>query len=133
MFDHFSLVRRISQVGTILMTRMLGVQVGADTYGNRYFSLRRKHASELETRWVLYAREPEATKVPPEWFAWLHNMCDELLPTATENRYVWQKPHQPNLSGTEAALLPTGHPLHHIGKECCVSTGDSYQSWKPPT
>jgi len=69
--------------------------------------------------------------VPPAWFGWLHQMCDQPLPSAPENSYVWQKPHQPNLSGSEVAPLPAGHPLNQIAKGC-VAVEEVYQSWNPP-
>lgn len=132
MYDSLSFVRRLSQAGTVLMTCLCGVFVGEDEYGHRYFRSRRKKASGGESRWVLYKGEPEASLVPPSWFGWLHHMCDHPLPSGPENRYVWQKPHQPNLSGTEAAPLPTGHPFMQMNDTCRIQAHDPKRSWTPP-
>ena len=131
MFDDISFVRRVSQLGTILMTRLFGVQVGQDAYGNRYFRSRREKDSGRESRWVLYKHEPEPSLVPPAWYGWLHHMCDEPLPNGGENLYVWQKPHQPNLSGTDAAPLPACHPSA-FSINGSRAGSNKYQSWAPP-
>jgi len=130
MYDHLSLVRRVSQAGTLLLTRLCGLRMGTDDYGNVYYRARRKAANGLERRWVLYAGEPEATMVPPAWYGWLHHLCDQPLPSDPESRYVWQKSHQPNLSGTEVAPLPTAHPLNQIATGGGV-VKEVYQSWNP--
>ena len=131
MFDSLSFVRRFSQIGTLLKTRIYGDPVGVDGWGNRYFRSRYKKDSRQEERWVLYNGEPEPSLVPPEWYGWLHHTCDQPLPNAPENRYVWQKPHLPNLSGTGAAPLPAGHPLASFDAESHVRAKGSYQSWTP--
>lgn len=139
MRESFSFVRRLSQIGTLLKTKFLGVSIGEDSFGNRYFQARRTSKGKKPARWVLYAGEPEPTKVPPEWFAWLHYICDtplpvvcdQPLPNVATNRYVWQKPHHPNLTGSEAALLPSGYGLNHLIKERRQKTAPSYRPWKP--
>lgn len=132
MYENFSFVRRLSQIGTRLTIRFCGAFVGEDTFGNRYFRSRRPKASGVESRWVLYKAEPEPSLVPPEWFGWLHHTCDQPLPSGPENGYVWQKPHQPNLSGTEAAPLPAGHPSAHADSVFRTQDQSRYQSWTPP-
>lgn len=109
------------------MTRLWGVQVGSDSHGHRYFRSRLKDSTGRESRWVLYAEEPEATTVPPEWFAWLHHMTDDVL----TSRHAWQKPHEPNLTGTLAHHLPSGHDLCRLaGQKRAAATGD-YLAWGP--
>ena len=67
-------------IGTLLFTWWKGERVGTDEFGNRYY--REKPGRQLrpgggrdsrERRWVLYKGEAEASKVPPEWHAWLHH------------------------------------------------------------
>lgn len=132
MYENFSFVRRLLQLGTILTTRLFGEFVGEDEFGNRYFRSRTKNASGGESRWVLYGGEPEASLVPPTWFGWLHHTCDQPLPNGPENRYGWQRPHQPNLSGTEAAPLPAGHPFAQLDAACRARVQGQPQSWTPP-
>jgi NADH:ubiquinone oxidoreductase subunit len=44
-------------------------------------------------------------------------------------RRPWQKPHQPNLTGTTEAFRPAGHLLE--GGQRAKGTGD-YEAWHPP-
>lgn len=134
LFGEISFIREFSQIGTWLYTRLCGINFGADALGNRYYKSKRKNKSGFERRWVIYAGDPEASLVPPEWFAWLHHQCDDLLPTEGKSSYVWLKPHVPNLTGTEVAYLPDGHVLHSLGQSSRESTSrrSSTQSWKPP-
>ena len=48
--------------------------------------------------------------MPPEWHAWLHHTVDEV-PRADRPRYPWEKPHQPNMTGTPYAYHPPGSVL----------------------
>jgi len=133
--ESFSLIRRISQIGTLLNTKFFGVFVGQDSFGNRYYESRDKK----QKRWVLYANEPEASKIPPEWFAWLHRICDTPLPIICDkplpnvpyNRYVWQKPHHPNLTGSEAAILASGYGLNNMIEEKRQKRSLYYKIWRP--
>lgn len=124
--EKMSFVRRVSQIGTLLQTFLCGKEVGRDAYGNRYYCERGKPQAKdghraLQRRWVIYAGEPEPTKVPPEWFGWLHYTMDAPLPE-TPGR----KPHTPNLTGTPDAWMPAS--LKGVGRT--KAPGD-YQAWKP--
>src|SRR3954447_11087832 len=121
-------------LGTWLLTWLRGQRVGADEYGNRYYRLRKDKPQPLgggrysrEKRWVIYNGEPEGSKVPPEWHAWLHHTVDEL-PRADRTRYPWEKPHQPNMTGTSRAYRPPGSVLR--GGRRSRATGD-YEPWTP--
>ncbi|HUY68649.1 MAG TPA: NADH:ubiquinone oxidoreductase subunit NDUFA12 [Alphaproteobacteria bacterium] len=124
----FSLIRRLSQFGTLMQTRLCGVEVGRDEFANRYYRARRTPEGRREKRWVLYAGEPEASKVPPAWHIWLHHTADAPLPESSEHMQPWQKSHQPNLTGTNEAYLPPGHTLE--GGHRAKATGD-YEAWRP--
>lgn len=128
MRDNFSFIRRLSQFGTWLHTTMAGVLVGQDQDGNKYYHARKTPAGVRQQRWVIYAGEPEASKVPPEWHIWLHHLSDAPLPESSAFHKPWQLPHQQNLTGTDAATLPPGHVLE--GGHRRKATGD-YQAWKP--
>ncbi|HYU11033.1 MAG TPA: NADH-ubiquinone oxidoreductase subunit NDUFA12 family protein, partial [Stellaceae bacterium] len=65
-------------LGTRWLTWLRGELVGTDPYGNRYYRLKGDKPQRLgggrfsrERRWVIYNGEPEGSKVPPEWHAWL--------------------------------------------------------------
>ena len=113
--------------GTWLYTKMHGDNVGEDDHGNVYYrSKTRKRWGNREQRWVVYKGEPEASKVPPEWHAWLHHTTDNPIEAAADK--TWVKPHVPNLTGTEAAYYPLGHDFR--GGHRAPATGD-YQAWSP--
>jgi NADH:ubiquinone oxidoreductase subunit len=128
MVERLSRIRRLSQLGTRLDAWLNGIAVGRDSVGNRYYRARRKQQGQCERRWVIYAGEPEASVVPPEWHFWLHHLADSPLPVQSRFHQPWQKPHQPDLTGTVAAWLPAWHTLRggsgHQGKE-------EYQAWRP--
>ncbi len=113
--------------GTWFFTLLHGEAVGTDEFGNRYFIDRRTKGKKRERRWVLYKGQPEASKVPPDWHAWLHwNAVNP--PAQGAPRKAWQKPHEPNLTGTEHAYRPPGHIL--AGGTRARATGD-YEPWTP--
>lgn len=126
--ENFSFIRRLSQIGTLLQTRFYGVEVGSDSFGNRYFRDRKTPSGVRERRWVLYKGEPEASKVPPEWHIWLHYGADAPLATNSPYHKPWQKAYQPNMTGTDQAYLPPGHAL--AGGARAKATGD-YEAWSP--
>ncbi|HEY1507171.1 MAG TPA: NADH:ubiquinone oxidoreductase subunit NDUFA12 [Stellaceae bacterium] len=122
-------------VGTRIMTWLRGELVGTDVSGNRYY--RDKSARKLERgggrfsrekRWVLYNGEAEGSRVPPEWHAWLHHTVNEIPADGGKLKYLWQKPHQPNLTGTPDAYRPPGSVVR--GGHRAPTTGD-YEAWKP--
>lgn len=118
-------------IGTRLHTWLHGRLVGTDEMGNRYFEDKRAAEKQAQPgaqprRWVLYVGEPEATKVPPEWHAWLHYTTNEPIPLAA--RKSWQKPHQMNQTGTANSYRPPGHDYR--GGHRSPATGD-YESWTP--
>ena len=98
--------------------------VGADEFGNRYY---RKIKKSGERRLVIYAGTAEASKVPPQWYGWLHHMSSEL-PSEKRNLFFWQKPHRPNFTGTELAYRPNGHLLAGGKRQ---HSGSDYQAWSP--
>src|SRR5262245_10241994 len=59
-------------LGTRLFTWLHGTYVGSDSFGNRYYRGRPIGRRKRERRWVIYAGEVEASRVPPEWHGWLH-------------------------------------------------------------
>ncbi|HEX2842651.1 NADH:ubiquinone oxidoreductase subunit NDUFA12 [Hyphomicrobium sp.] len=118
--------------GTRLTIARQGRFVGSDSFGNRYYEQIKGVGPEgplgRQRRWVTYTKLADPSKVPPEWHGWLHYTVDT---PPTEERYVakpWQKPHQPNMTGTPEAYRPQGSILGmgHRPK----ATGD-YKPWRP--
>jgi len=114
-------------LGTRLFTWLHGELVGTDSFGNRYYRDKRTAGQGRERRWVLYKGEPEASKVPPEWHAWLHRTIDQP-PTGPRQPIPWEKPHTPNRTGTAEAYRPSGSLLE-AGRRP-HATGD-YEAWRP--
>lgn len=109
------------------LTWFKGDFVGQDSFGNKYY--REKGPESLkERRWVVYKGVSEASKVPAEWFGWLHHMT--LNPPAIEavKRWPWEKNHLPNLTGTAYAWASLRRGVFRDARN--QSTGD-YEAWKP--
>jgi len=130
MRNPFSLVRRLSQISTILFVRLFGTQVGSDGHGQRYFRLRHADWAGRESRMVLYAGEPEASKIPPLWRAWLCHENNQGLPEGGRDGYVM--PPVPNLTGTDASFLPQGHVIHRLSCGSRIFCEDRAGTWSPP-
>jgi NADH:ubiquinone oxidoreductase subunit len=114
-------------IGTRIFTWLNGRVVGQDAQGNVYYDEKRPRKGLRARRWVIYAgSEVEASRVPPEWHAWLHYTTD--APLSDQGRRPWQKPHLPNLTGTPASYRPAGHDYQ--GGQRAAATGD-YEAWTP--
>ena len=117
-------------IGTLFTINRLGVKVGEDEFGNRYFEGKggKGEYDGRKRRWVIYNGYADASKVPAEWFGWLHHTYAD--PPSGEPRPLraWEKPHVPNMSGTPYAYRPRGSITR--GGERASATGD-YQAWTP--
>ena len=102
--------------GTRLKTIFLGKLVGTDALGNKYYQ------SKKGKRWVIYADTIDASKIPVEWYSWIHFMPNKIENIHKLEKHDWQKPHQPNLTGTESAYYPN--------KNNKDATEKKYKSWK---
>ena len=102
-------------LGTRLKTIFFGKFVGKDSFGNRYYE------SKNGKRWVIYNDEIDASKIPVEWFSWMHYTKNKIEKDHDLKKYDWQKPHRPNLTGTDKAYFPN--------KNKNVSE-KKYKSWK---
>lgn len=89
--------------GTQLYTWRRGEKVGEDAAGNVYY-----RNGDDSKRWVVYNGEIEGSRISPEWHGWLHRTWDEAPTEKPMAHKPWEKPHLPNLSGTEAAYAPAG-------------------------
>ena len=115
-------------IGTMIYTWLRGDHVGVDEFDNRYYHSTKDKRYGREKRWVLYRGRAEATKVPPEWHAWLHHTSEEPLTEQSTRAPEWQKEHVANLTGTAQAYRPAGHA--YKGSQRAQATGD-YQAWRP--
>ena len=102
-------------VGTRIQTFFYGKYVGKDKMGNKYYQ------SNSGKRWVIYNGEVEASKIPDEWYSWMHHMNNKIEKSKNIIKYHWQKTSQPNKTGTDQAYHPNKEN-NEIKKK--------YTSWK---
>jgi NADH:ubiquinone oxidoreductase subunit len=117
--------------GTQLWTRLYGEFVGEDEYGNRYYRTRDGKIDptlHFERRWVIYKGYAEASTIPPSWHGWIHHTVDEPPTQVNYQPREWEKPYQPNLTGTPRAYRPPGSMLGQNRR--AAATGD-YRPWVP--
>jgi NADH:ubiquinone oxidoreductase subunit len=112
-------------LGTRILTRRHGTEVGRDGEGNIYY---RRGSGATERRWVIYNGIPEATRIPPDWHLWMHKTVALPPSEAPLTPRVWERPWTPNATGTAAAYMPPG-ALEAGGKRA-RATGD-YRAWSP--
>ena len=53
-------------LGTRIYTLFFGKFKGKDYSGNRYYQ------NKSGKRWIIYNGEVDATKIPNEWYSWIH-------------------------------------------------------------
>ena len=99
--------------GTFLKTLFTGTLVGSDEFGNKYYK------NKKDERWVVYKSTIEASKITSDWFLWMHHTVDEK--PQTNNKFLWQKIHQENQTGTTKAYKPS---------EISKKKSKKYETWK---
>lgn len=110
-------------IGTRIHTARAGALVGTDEQGNAYYQ-----SAGGDRRWVIYNGEAEASRVSPDWHGWLHHTFDAPPSEQPLPRQSWEKPHQPNMTGSDGAYRPAGSLASSA--ERAPATGD-YQAWSP--
>jgi len=104
--------------GTFLYTLFYGKLVGIDEFGNKYYS------NSSGKKWVIYNNTVESSKIPPEWHLWIHsNKINK--PSKNLNKFIWQKKHEENLTGTKKAYKPEGSLSTESKKNM-----KKYETWK---
>ena len=72
-------------LGTRLHTFFKGKFVGKDENGNKYYE------SKNGRRWVIYNGEVDSTKIPNEWFSWIHFTKNKIEKVRDHKKFSWQK------------------------------------------
>ena len=88
-------------LGTYLKTLIFGIYVGKDELGNKYYK------NPQNERWVIYSGEIEATKITSDWYLWIHHTIDKIPGNKDKKKYLWQKDHTENKTGTKESYKPT--------------------------
>ncbi|MDB2407350.1 NADH:ubiquinone oxidoreductase subunit NDUFA12 [Jannaschia sp.] len=110
-----------ASIGTQLFTNRYGTEVGTDAEGNTFY-----RNTDDTRRWVIYAGDNDATRVGPDWYGWLHHTYKQTPTDAPIAHKTWEKPHQPNRTGSDAAFLRQGS----IRRADSKPTAD-YEAWTP--
>ena len=105
-------------LGTFIYTLFFGKFVDSDRFSNKYYE------SSSGKRWVIYKGEIESSKIPPEWHAWIHSSVLKK-PSQNSKKFIWQKEHEENLTGTDKAYIPDGSLKFNQKKII-----KKYESWK---
>lgn len=108
-------------LGTQMFTLARGVRVGEDAEGNRFYRTR-----DGKRRWVIYNGETEASRISPEWRGWLHFTSSETPAERPRERKTWEKPHEPNQTGTPDAYAPPGSL-----RKVAPARKKDYEAWTP--
>ncbi|QMU58165.1 MAG: NADH:ubiquinone oxidoreductase subunit NDUFA12 [Boseongicola sp.] len=108
-------------LGTQFYTWRHGQKVGEDEQGNVFYQNK-----DGKRRWVIFNGEAEASRVDPDWHGWLHHTWNEPPNEAPLKKKTWEKPHQENLTGTDAAYAPAGS----IRRADPIVRRD-YEAWQP--
>ena len=103
-------------LGTFLKTTFSGKLVGKDSSGNRYYT------NKKDERWIVYANNIESTKINSDWFLWMHHTVKEAPSKDIKKKYLWQKDHSENLTGTSNSYKPS-----KISKKQNLK---KYETWK---
>ena len=115
LFKKFFILWNQETLGTKLKTIFFGILVGTDSLGNKYYQ------SKKGKRWIIYKDEIDASKIPNEWYSWMHFTNNRIENIHELDKYNWQKPHQSNQTGTKNAYHPNRND-NQIKKK--------YTSWK---
>lgn len=110
-----------STLNTQFYTWRRGTKVGEDYQGNAYFTSR-----DGKRRWVMFSGEVEASRVSPDWHGWLHHTYDDLPTDKPLVHKAWEKPHQPNLTGSAMAYAPAGSL-----RRAEPADRRDYEAWQP--
>tara|TARA_Y100001970_G_scaffold259679_1_gene340943 strand:+ start:360 stop:719 length:360 start_codon:yes stop_codon:yes gene_type:complete len=102
-------------LGTRLHTFFFGKLVGEDSIGNKYYK------SKSGKRWIIYKDEIDASKIPEEWYSWMHFTNNKIENNHNLEKFDWQKKNLPNQTGTKNSYHPNKNS-HEIKKK--------YKNWK---
>ena len=101
-------------LGTFLETVFFGKLVGIDSSGNKFYK------NKNDKRWVVYKSGVEASKINSDWYLWMHHRLNEI--PVSKKKYLWQKDHKENQTGTINSYKP-----NKISKK---NNNKKYETWK---
>ena len=117
-------------LGLALYTWRNGEFVGEDEFGNRYYRAPSALPQSIaERRWVVYNGYAEASMIPPGWHGWMHHRDAQPPTTDGYKPREWEKPHQPNLTGSAQAYRPPGSIVGSARPQRVAKP--DYEAWRP--
>lgn len=108
-------------LNTMVWTRRHGEKVGEDSQGNVFYQ-----TAGGVRRWVIFNGVSDASRVDTEWHGWLHHTFDSPPTVDPLLRRAWERPHQPNQTGTVNAYHPPGSLFSEKLKD-----RQDYDAWQP--
>ncbi len=115
-----------SSFGTWLKTVFKGREVGRDADGNIYYETRAGKSGDR--RWVIYAVDNDASRVPPEWHLWLHRTRADPPSEVPLPVKAWERPWRPNPTGSAMAERPKGSLATGTRRQ---GSAADYRAWSP--
>jgi len=83
----------LDRLKLLLYTRFFGQKVGMDSFNNSYYCSRN---ISFRKRWVIYNGVDDPSKIPADWYGWLHFLINTPPSFSAKN---WL----PNTTGTKFA------------------------------
>ena len=102
-------------LGTRINILFFGKFVGKDNFGNKYYKTKKGK------RFIIYNGEVDASKIPNEWYSWMHFTPNKIENNHELDKFEWQKSHKPNTTGSNDAYSPKGNTK---------ATEKKYNTWK---
>lgn len=96
--------------------------IGEDIYKNKYYQ------KKDGTRICIYYKTTEPSKIPPEWFAFMHYFPESKNEIVQKKRNFWQKYHTPNESGSEFVKFSQNSVKSSV-KTGILEDEKVYKSW----
>ena len=120
-----------STIGTSFTLWRRGARlVGEDEQGNKYYEEGGKPSfpDGRRRRWVVFHGVAEGSRVPPEWYGWMHHTFDAPPSEAPFPRKKFETTYLPNMTGTPLAYRPTGSLVHSEKRD---KVFEPYEAWRP--
>ena len=102
-------------LGTRLTIFFFGKLVGKDSFGNKYYQTKKGK------RFLIYNGEVDDSKIPNEWYSWMHFTPNKIENIHELKKFEWQKQSKPNLTGSNDAYSP---------KDNTDAIKKKYKTWK---
>ncbi len=115
-------------IGTRFDIGRRAIFIGDDEWGNKFYEEKKPSQEGRKRRYVIYNGEAEPSRISPDWHGWMHHTFDKPPTEEPLLKKSFEKPHQPNLTGTLMAYKPKGSLSR---KDERTKTAGDYEAWDP--